>query len=155
MTTFSQFPSVRVHVCLANSFPPGIAIQEGSFLTQLIPMQRDERRKGFALWRGAMGPGGGTPGTDRKLCFTVFPECVAKGCGGCGGWTVFALRALTRHLSSSWARRGSNLSPLGEASGEVCRCQVIVKFVACTVVGTLDAGEDEFRMNSLRRHSVW
>ncbi|CAK9002676.1 unnamed protein product, partial [Durusdinium trenchii] len=107
----------------------GIAIQEGSFLTQLIPMQRDERRKGFALWRGAMGPGGGTPGTDRKLCFTVFPECVAKGCGGCGGWTVFALRALTRHLSSSWARRGSNLSPLGEASGEVCRCQVIVKFV--------------------------
>ena len=75
---------------------------------------------------------------------------------------MFASRALTRPLSSSQGRRrgavgcseARNLSPLGEAFGDVCRCWVIVRLVAHTVVLGCWMWEDELRMDSLRRRSV-
>ena len=44
-----------------------------------------------------------------------------------------------------------NLPPLSEAFGEVCRCRVIVRFVAHTVALGRRMWEDEVRMSSPRK----
>ena len=64
-----------------------------------------------------------------------------------GVWGLDCVR-LACCLSSSRVVVGCggvfNLSPLGEAFGEICRWQVIVRFVAQTVVLRRWMGEDEF-----------